>query len=55
MTSLQNRRTIMTEKKVIAFGELMLRLAPEGYQRFVQAEHFGAVYGGGEVLFIPSF
>ena len=38
----------MTEKKVIAFGELMLRLAPEGYQRFVQAEHFGAVYGGGE-------
>lgn len=48
MTSLQNRRTIMTEKKVIAFGELMLRLAPEGYQRFVQAEHFGAVYGGGE-------
>jgi len=35
-------------KKVITFGELMLRLAPEGYYRFVQAEKFGATYGGGE-------
>lgn len=34
--------------KVITFGEIMLRLAPEGYQRFVQAESFGAVYGGSE-------
>lgn len=35
-------------KKVITFGELMLRLAPEGYYRFVQADNFGATYGGGE-------
>ena len=35
-------------KKVVTFGELMLRLAPEGYYRFVQAETFGATYGGGE-------
>jgi len=35
-------------KKVVTFGELMLRLAPEGYYRFVQAEKFGATYGGGE-------
>ncbi len=35
-------------KKVITFGELMLRLAPEGYNRFVQAEQYGATYGGGE-------
>lgn len=35
-------------KKVITFGELMLRLAPEGYYRFVQAEQYGATYGGGE-------
>lgn len=35
-------------KKVITFGELMLRLAPEGYTRFVQAEQYGATYGGGE-------
>ncbi len=34
--------------KVIAFGEMMLRLAPEGYYRFVQASSFGATYGGGE-------
>ena len=26
----------------------MLRLAPEGYLRFVQADSFGATYGGGE-------
>ena len=35
-------------KKVITFGEIMLRLAPEGYYRFVQANSFGATYGGGE-------
>lgn len=35
-------------KKVITFGEIMLRLAPEGYYRFVQAETLGATYGGGE-------
>lgn len=40
-------------KRVITFGEIMLRLAPEGYYRFVQANNFGATYGGGEanVLF----
>ena len=35
-------------KKVITFGEVMLRLAPEGYLRFVQADSFGATFGGGE-------
>ena len=35
-------------KKVVTFGELMLRLAPEGYYRFLQAESFGATFGGGE-------
>ncbi|MFA5658073.1 MAG: sugar kinase [Oscillospiraceae bacterium] len=35
-------------KKVITFGEIMLRLAPEGYYRFVQAESYGATFGGGE-------
>ena len=35
-------------KKVITFVEIMLRLAPEGYYRFVQAETYGATYGGGE-------
>ena len=35
-------------KKTVTFGEIMLRLAPEGYYRFVQAESYGATYGGGE-------
>ena len=35
-------------KRIVCFGEIMLRLAPEGCLRFVQAEKFGAVYGGGE-------
>jgi 2-dehydro-3-deoxygluconokinase len=35
-------------KRAIAFGELMLRLAPEGYLRFAQADRYGASYGGGE-------
>jgi 2-dehydro-3-deoxygluconokinase len=35
-------------KRIITFGEIMLRLAPEGYYRFVQANSLGATYGGGE-------
>lgn len=34
--------------KIVTFGEIMLRLAPEGYYRFVQADKFSATYGGGE-------
>ena len=34
--------------KVVTFGELMLRLAPEGYYRFLQADKLGATFGGGE-------
>jgi len=34
--------------KVVTFGELMLRLAPEGYYRFVQTDKLGATFGGGE-------
>ena len=35
-------------KRVVTFGEIMLRLAPPGYERFVQSTSFGATYGGGE-------
>lgn len=35
-------------KKVITFGEIMLRLTPPGHKRFVQAESFEVIYGGGE-------
>jgi 2-dehydro-3-deoxygluconokinase len=34
--------------KVVCFGEIMLRLSPPGYLRFVQTNSFEAVYGGGE-------
>jgi 2-dehydro-3-deoxygluconokinase len=35
-------------ERVVTFGEIMLRLAPEGYYRFVQAGTLGAAFGGGE-------
>ena len=35
-------------KKVVTFGEIMLRLAPPGFLRFSQANNFDVVYGGGE-------
>ena len=35
-------------KKVVTFGELMLRLAPEGYLRYVQSDKFEATFGGAE-------
>ncbi|MEN3184601.1 MAG: sugar kinase [Atribacterota bacterium] len=34
--------------KVVAFGEIMLRLTPPGFTRLVQAETFEATYGGTE-------
>ena len=34
--------------RVITFGEIMMRLNPEGYLRFVQADKFEATYAGGE-------
>ncbi len=35
-------------KKIVTFGEIMLRLTPPGHKRFSQASHFDVVYGGGE-------
>jgi 2-dehydro-3-deoxygluconokinase len=35
-------------EKVVTFGEIMLRLAPQGYYRFVQTQQYGASFGGGE-------
>ena len=34
--------------RAITFGEIMMRLNPEGYLRFVQAGKFEATYAGGE-------
>jgi len=35
-------------KKIVTFGEIMMRLNPESYTRFVQADCFEASYAGGE-------
>ncbi len=34
--------------KIVTFGELMLRLAPNGYLRFFQSDQMQATFGGGE-------
>lgn len=34
--------------KIITFGEIMLRLSPDGNDRFIQTDHFRIVPGGGE-------
>ncbi|MCL2321709.1 MAG: sugar kinase, partial [Oscillospiraceae bacterium] len=36
------------DMKIVTFGEIMLRLAPFGYYRFVQADSLEATFGGGE-------
>lgn len=35
-------------KKLITFGEVMMRLSPPGYSKFAQANSLELVYGGGE-------
>lgn len=35
-------------EKVVTFGEIMLRLSPPSYLRFIQARTFEVIYGGGE-------
>lgn len=34
--------------KFITFGEIMLRLSPINYERFIQAKHFNIYFAGGE-------
>src|SRR5437016_9763509 len=33
---------------IVTFGEIMLRLAPPGFERFMQTPQFVATFGGGE-------
>ena len=37
-----------TSKKVVTFGEIMMRLSPPGFLRLGQARSFDVIYGGGE-------
>ena len=34
--------------KIVTLGEIMLRLSPEGFKRFIQADKFEIIWGGGE-------
>ena len=34
--------------KIVTMGEIMLRLSTPGFKKFIQAEQFDVVYGGGE-------
>jgi 2-dehydro-3-deoxygluconokinase len=35
-------------KKIVTFGEIMLRLATPGYDRFIQSKSLNSTFGGGE-------
>ena len=35
-------------KKIVTFGEIMMRLNPPGYLRFLQTDTYEATYAGGE-------
>jgi 2-dehydro-3-deoxygluconokinase len=35
-------------RRVVTFGEIMLRLSPPGFERFLQTPQFVATFGGGE-------
>lgn len=41
-------------KKVLGFGEIMLRLTPPNNQKIIQANSFEAIYSGGEANVIAS-
>lgn len=36
------------KKKFVGFGEILLRMSPDGYLRFAQADHFNLSYSGAE-------
>jgi 2-dehydro-3-deoxygluconokinase len=40
--------TTTMNKKIVTFGEIMLRLASPGAERFLQSPRFEATFGGGE-------
>ncbi len=43
-----NTRAITRNKKVVTFGEVMLRLTAPHFRRFSQTNEFIATYGGSE-------
>lgn len=47
-------RVDLKGKKILGFGEIMLRLTPPNNQKIIQANSFDAVYSGGEANVIAS-
>lgn len=43
-----NKKSFVTDKKVVTFGEVMLRLTTPDFHRFSQTNEFIATYGGSE-------
>ena len=42
------KKSLSTDKKVVTFGEVMLRLTTPGFRRFSQTNEFISTYGGSE-------
>ena len=42
-------------KRTVCFGEIMMRLNPDGHLRFVQADRFMVSYAGGEASVAANF
>jgi 2-dehydro-3-deoxygluconokinase len=48
LPKIKSKIYLNTMSKVVTFGEVMLRLATPGFQRFDQVDNFSATFGGGE-------
>jgi len=42
-------------KKAVTLGEILLRLSTRDFKRFLQAEIFDLIYGGGEANVSAAF
>jgi 2-dehydro-3-deoxygluconokinase len=42
-------------KKALTLGEILLRLSTRDFKRFVQADTFDVIYGGGEADVAVAF
>ena len=44
----EGMKKIRTDKKVVLFGELMMRLSTKRHERLIQAREFDVLYSGAE-------
>ena len=47
-TVAKNQKRINSSKRIVTFGEMLLRLSPPDHLRFQQAQSYDAYYGGAE-------